>query len=311
MTVDDMVARASNSGYRDAESEPARFLLGRVSYQHISGYFPLLEDPEHDRIRNLRTIHLMMQMDRSYQLILLEAIGLFELQLRSRYSREMSLKFGPFAHRNHRLFKNERYYRDFLSRYAAVLANASRRNGSRAQRDIRRYGDMPIWEAVEEMPIGMISKLYANTRNPKVREAVANSFGVESGLLENWMRAISVVRNRCAHFGQLLGEKLAIMPRKMPEIPADNESPFFIALMLMRLLRTNNYFGDITLLPSVMTGTRLHQLFIGDAITARLLQVPENWEELLCSKSLTGVRLEINGRDLRDPGKKKLGLKMD
>ncbi len=302
MSLDDMVDKALSAGFKDADSQPARFLLGRVSFQHISEYFPLLENESYNAIRYIKTINSLMTVDRKFQLILLEFIGMFELQLRSRYSRDMALKYGPFAHRKPKLFKDQNYYDDFLKRYAQIQRAARQRTGSRAKRDIVRFGDMPIWEAVEEMPLGMISKLYSNTKSRSVRESVANSFGVDPDILSNWMRTISVTRNRCAHFGKLLGEKLPIMPKCMPEIEADNEAPFYVALMLLRLLRTNTFFHDFTLAPSIAMAMQLIHLFDSNRKTVHILLVQDDWESIICSKSLTGVELEINGRTVAAKG---------
>lgn len=293
MSIDDMSRRAVDSGYIDGDSPAARFIYGRISYQHISEYFPLLDESTTDLPHTIQSIHHLMSFDRSFQALLLKYTGLIELQLRSRYSKEMSTRFGAFAHRNPKLYVDSSYFDDYLKRYSDVVKNALKRKGSKQARDIERYGDMPIWEAVEEMPFGMVSKLYSMTKNRGVRDAVADSFSCEYQLLKNWLRTLTVVRNRCAHFGKLLGEKIPIMPKQMKEIDADNGNPFYAALMIMRLLRTNSYYGDLDLLYSTSLAVELAQLFEDNALLLNTAKIPENWKELLLSEKLTGVRLVL------------------
>ena len=118
MSVDDMSRRAVDSGYIDGDSPAARFIYGRISYQHISEYFPLLDESTTDLPHTIQSIHRLMSFDRSFQALLLKYTGLIELQLRSRYSKEMSTRFGAFADRNAKLYVDSNHFDDYLKRYS-------------------------------------------------------------------------------------------------------------------------------------------------------------------------------------------------
>lgn len=302
MSIDDMERKAADRGFTDADSEAAGYILGRVSYQHISEYFHVFDKASCDVKRSFRWLSRMMLLDRKYQSILTEYIGLVELQLRARYSYEMSSRFGAFAHRNPKLFKNLTHYAAFMHEYERVQGQCQRRRSSRAARDIAKFGDMPIWEAVEEMPFGMLSKLYSNTRSQVAREAVAESFGEECGTLESWLGTLTFVRNRCAHYGKLLGANLPVMPKKMSYVDASNASPFYVALVLMRLLRTNQHYNDLTLLHSVTLAVELHKLFSNFSPILECMGIPADWEQLMCNPDVSGIGLTIkHGRPPESP----------
>ena len=231
MTIDRMVSMAKEQGLSDAETDAARFLFGRIGYQHLSGYISLVARNDIGVPTTLGSVWGFMCLDGEFQAILMESIGYFELQLRTQYSIEMTSRYGAFAHRNSKLFKDSGRYGGFLYEYRSILKACAMRLGSQQERAISRYSDMPLWMAVEEMPLGMVSKLYKNTRSKAVRNAIAASFGVDKDLLTSWMTSLTFVRNRCAHHGHLLGLQLPVMPRKIECVSADNGNPFYICLL--------------------------------------------------------------------------------
>lgn len=310
-----MVSRAKSNGFYDADAGASRYLLGRVSFQHMCDYFDSVMACDEDVPKSVKEAHRLMTIDRKYQLILFEYIGLFELQFRSVYAREMSLRYGAFAHRNPKLFKRQDYFDGFLREYAVPLRRIAKGKPCRQKRHIAEYGDMPIWEAVEEIILGTLSKLYKNTRSAAVRDAVAKSFACERDVFESWTSCLTVVRNQIAHFGPLLGRKLAIQPKKMPEVEADNTNPFFVALMLMRMLRTNMHFeGEIDLLFSVQLCLNVHRIFSQNRRELKALGVPDDWEAIMTSPDVSGIGIAINPKDKSDdaaPRKTVLPLKGD
>lgn len=289
-----MAQKAKGSGFADADAEGARFLMGRISFQHICGYLDLIKTSGEDVPRTIYEANELMTLDRRFQLSIFEAIGLFELQFRSTYAREMSLRYGAFAHRNPKLFKKQAHFEKFLKDYAVPYKRIKSGPDCRQKRHIAEYGDMPIWEAVEEISLGALSKLHKNTRSAAVRDAVAASFACDRDTFESWTGCLTVIRNSIAHFGMLLGKNLAIQPKKMPEVPADNTQPFFVTLMLMRMLRTNTYFESMPdLLFSARIFTQMHGLFDGRERERRVLGIPDDWRELLSNPDVSGLSLQV------------------
>ena len=289
-----MVAKAKSSGFTDADSEPARFLMGRISFQHMCEYLDVIKRCDDSVPRTIGETNRLMAVDREFQKILFEYIGLFELQFRSAYAREMSLRYGAFAHRNPKLYKRRDHFEGFIREYSVPFNRIKRGKECRQKRHIREYGDMPIWEAVEEISLGTLSKLYKNTKSAAVRDAVAESFACDRDVFESWTSCLTVVRNQIAHFGVLLGRKLPIQPKKMPEVEADNTEPFFVVLMLMRLLRTNTHFGGLMeLMYSAQIFLKTSKLLASNNRERRAFGVPDDWYQLISSPDVSGVFMEI------------------
>lgn len=292
----DLQEEAVGLGFSDANTDQAEFIFGCTSYQHLSDYFHLFrgEDGSLAEKSSMKMVHRAMLFDRKFQNLLFEYIGLFELKFRAQYSYAMTIAKGPFAHRNIRNFKDAGHYSKFLKAYETEFNRQLRKRNATILRDFQKYGDAPTWRAVEIMSFGTLSMLYKNTKSRVVRERVARSFALTADELSSWTRALSEVRNTCAHFGKLIGTKLVSRPKKIPDIPDDNGSPFYIVLMLLYLLRDDRTFSDDTTLMYQMQFMKdTVQLFDDFEDVLDTCQIPHNWIERISDESILGREVTI------------------
>lgn len=169
--IESLGQHAAEKGFVDALTTQAQCVLEKIGYQHASSYFDMFKrsDGTFSPDATMKLLHRLILFDRKYEALLMEHIGLFELQFRARYAYFMSLKRGAFAHRNPKNFKNQDYFRSFLKNYQREFnRQLSNRNGDMI-RAYEMYGDAPIWLAVEAMSFGTLSKLYSNTKSKEVR----------------------------------------------------------------------------------------------------------------------------------------------
>lgn len=255
LSFKDLASRLEAKGF-SGDRDVAEFLLGRISYKTFD-------------------------FDRALQALFMKWIGAFELQFRAQYSNAMASEHGAFSHRVKGNFVDENHFHDFLSNYSRELEYKMS-----ARADIRStceaFGDLPIWQAVEILPFGTLSKMYRNTRSKAVRFAVSDSFGIEYATLSSWMRTVSEVRNRCAHFSSLLCKPIVCKPRKLESVDADNGSAFFFAVMLKVLSECDRPYEDLRGLYDIWFIDDL--MSIADKYDPSVLRIagfPENYRDML------------------------------
>ncbi len=295
-SLSDLRAHASAKGFIDGDTDQAEYFLGRISYQHASGYFKLFqnEDGALADDASLMMVHRAVLFDRKLQSLLMEYIGLFELQFRAQYSYRLSEERGAFAHRNPKNFKDAKHFKDFLNSYEREFRIQMKNNNADVIRAFDVYGDVPTWQAVEMMSFGTLSKMYSNTRSKTVRSGVAMSFGVTVEELVSWARAISSVRNQCAHFGQLCGKPLVSRPKRIAGASGDNGSVFYIVMLLVRLLGGNRFFpDDKTLSYGTMMLASAVRLFDEFSDVSERCGIPEDWRELITQREVVGVDVVV------------------
>lgn len=232
----------------------------------------------------MKKLHRMVIFYRKLQAFLMEYIGLFELQFRAQYSYYMSNERGAFAHRNPKNFKNEKYFKGFLRNYGSEFNRQLKSQNGDVMSAYETYGDAPIWLAVEIMSFGTLSKLFNNTRSKAVRKGVSSTFSAMPEELDSWMRAISSVRNTCAHFGKICGKKLITRPKRIPGNAGDNGNSFYIVLLLLYLLKEVKVFDDD---PSLSYGLSMLrdaiQLFTDHEDILKRARIPEDWLKQMLS----------------------------
>lgn len=290
---------AVGRGFADGATAQSQCILERIGYQHASSYFDLFKDEDGNIGPNasMKALHQAILFDRKFQALLIEHIGLFELQFRARYAYHMSQNRGAFAHRNPKNFKDHGHFSKFLKTYNDEFNRQVKNRNADILKAYDAYGDAPIWLAVEIMSFGTLSMLYGNTKSRAVREGVASSFGATPDELESWMRALSGVRNTCAHFGRLCGTKLVRRPKRLHGVGIDNGSPFYAVLLLEYMSRSWPLFDDDT---SIAYGISLlrdvTQLFTDFRSMLDICRIPKGWVEELFSTGVTGGNI-VTGDD--------------
>ena len=244
-----------NDGFEDACTAEAAFLFERTSEWHMRPYLEVAAKVL--GFKSIKLAHDLMHFDRRCQSVLFEYIGVFETQLRAQFGHWLKEEGGDYAIHEQRLFSNNKNYQDSISR---LRAEASRK--AKHSKTFSNYMDgdrIHIDAAVECMSLGTLSQLYSNCRQTENTRKIAESFGVSKGDLVNWSRTITAARNACAHFDCLfLRKQLQKTPRAIRGIDGmSSRKPFYLVLLIEKLLSSNMVFGDQTLHYSSMLAIRI------------------------------------------------------
>lgn len=236
LTLSEQVEHLRDRGMEIDNCDHARELLRRVGYYRLSGYWYIYKDnASHQKGTfvegvSLRDIEKLYNFDRDLRMLVFSAIERIEVALRAAIGHTLGAH-GSMSHTNPSLFRDsftnahlygedsttlkaaERYYW-MRSDHYEWLKTASRKT-ERSKADFvkhfkRKYGmPLPIWVVTEVIDFSDLSRIYEGM-NHDDRSAVARSLGVtgEDGKplaesLRSWLRALTFVRNTCAHHSRL------------------------------------------------------------------------------------------------------------
>lgn len=287
LTTSELAARlltACNGG----EMETAEFYVGKLGYRKIMKYCRAIERRTSYQSVIVENAQQLILLDQALQAALLRGIGTIEVQFRAVYSRFMADEHGPFAHRHGGNFQKDEHFEKFLEDYGRELGYKIRNGNRHVKASFDEYGDLPIWEAVDLMPLGTLSKLYKNTRSKDIRRAVADTFGCKYEFLTSWLRTICEVRNRCAHFDDVCITPLVCRPKRIPGVNAQNDTAFYAALVVQRLIEGSD--AAIFDVVSEQHYTSFANEFISIAdkmpqIVFRAAGFPPNWMNIMVQAS--------------------------
>lgn len=232
--LDDLAA----SGYSGTDAPESRYILERVTYQHLMPYIKALGSIENHVDPSLKLAHDLLTFDRRMQVVLLKYIGVFESQLRAQYLMHMAGKHGAYAIYDSSLFLREDRYAQSLGYYNDEVSKRIRRD-SKMRGAYEAGGQrLPLWMGIECMTLGTLSSLFSNTGDREVTDAVAESFGASKAELVSWTKTITATRNICAHFEPLFVRKqLPAQPKKIDGVTCPRRLPLFAVILLAHLLR--------------------------------------------------------------------------
>lgn len=144
-------------------------------------------------------------------MLVLDAIERVEVSFRAVWAHRLAIEYGPHAHMDPSIVKDEVRWRTFLS---SILKDIGRSNEIFIRHMLKNYIELvpPIWATSEVLPLGALSKWYENLRSKRVKSRISCEYGLDEGMLESWLRHITYIRNLCAHHGRLWNREFTITP---------------------------------------------------------------------------------------------------
>lgn len=186
---------------------------------------------------SLNLAYDLFALDRCLQSILFRFIGLFELQLRSQYANAMGERYGAFPQYNESLFLRKATYYESMKIYRHEVDGKAKKNRALAKKIERNGGMLPIWHAVELLSLGTLSRFFSNTKDNDATRSISHSFNASKTDLSSWIKTIVAVRNICAHFDHfVVRRQIPSIPKPIVGVECENTSPFYIVLILARIL---------------------------------------------------------------------------
>jgi abortive infection bacteriophage resistance protein len=222
ITIDKQIESLQSKGLEIANVEKAAHYLSNISYYRLRAYtypfqdnsvdsHPFIKKVSFDEIVNLYVF------DRQLRLLVFNAIEKIEIAFRTQIIYHFSLENGAFWHVNPSLFNNPI---QFANDIAKLQQEINRSKETFIKHYHETYTDPkvpPCWMALEVSSIGLLSKIFSNLKENKCKDAIAKHFGLKDvGVLENWLRCISLLRNLCAHHSRIWNRRMTklALPKK-------------------------------------------------------------------------------------------------
>ena len=206
-TLDEQLEILKSKGLIIEDEVLAKEILLRENYYFINGYRILLMNSYADKTfvvgSTFRELYSIFLFDRSFRNILFKNLLVIENQLKSVTSYQLSKKYG-YKDKDYLNIKNFSNDRTKTRRVKDVIDKMKRQirvNGSHhmaTMHYINNYGYIPLWVLVKVLSFGIVCELYFILK-PEDQVSIADTFGVSTTYLENFLPILSNYRNLCAH----------------------------------------------------------------------------------------------------------------
>ncbi len=222
--------------------------ITQVGYYRLSGFWYPCRIPQvlagkivgrNDDIRpgtNFRDIYNLYLFDKKLRLQVMNVLERIEVFVRSVIAHEIG-KLGSLAYLDDTLINPKH----LISRSPATgrlsareewLEKHNKEIGKSRDDSIKwhnsHYQGIPFWVAIEVWDFGLMSKYYGMLKDQH-RNLILSRFGIPPGngaIFENWLSAMNVLRNRCAHHSRIWNK---LNEPKLKPLASD---PYFCGLNL-------------------------------------------------------------------------------
>lgn len=254
--------------------------LAESNYYRLRGYWLTYEgDNRFKPGVTFEQIWDAYELDADLRNWIWRAIAPIEIKARTQFAYHMSRECGPIAH------EDTRYFRSTQAHARSMASLARERN--RAQKDgvpcvvhnIEKYGDLPIWAAVEIMSMGTVSQLYGNLNpdNSNVAKLIAQDFRVKPFLLKSRLRHLTYIRNICGHHSRLYNRIITTRANLLKVDSGYDGDKEFPTLLVLKRIYERSWPGRWSMLfENLLNAFEQHP-----DVSLLPMGFPENWRSML------------------------------
>ncbi|MBM6784624.1 Abi family protein [Collinsella tanakaei] len=245
LTIDEQLERLNSHGIRVEEPAFAAQCLRNLNYYRLRAYWMTFE---HDDVvapgTTFQDVWDIYCLDRDVRSWLWNAIEPIELKFRTQFAYCFAKECGPVAYLDAGHFANEADHSKSMDNFRRELSRARQAGEPCVLHNLEKYGELPVWAAVEIMSMGLVSNLFGNLQNerkldPAAAETgreIADSFGLSPRNVKSWMHHLCSIRNICGHHNRFYNRIMRIRPkllRRDVQYSGNKEFPTFMVLKRM------------------------------------------------------------------------------
>ena len=207
--------------------------LKSVNYYRFSAYFlPFKNGNGNISFSRIRRIY---EFDCKLRALLFPVIESIEVNLRAKISYIFSGKYGAEGYLDEANFSKRHNHEAFCLHLARCIKE--NRTSLVVTHHERKYdGHYPFWVIVEFFSLGMLSYFYSDLLRDD-KKTIAKALGCKSDeKLESWLRCLTDLRNRCAHYSRLYYWNFTSIPLLYKEDEVENRRSLYAYLIILEHL---------------------------------------------------------------------------
>lgn len=305
LTLQEQVDKLRNRGLLIDDEQLAKEYLSNISYYRLRAYtYPFQDNvnpvADHKFLRD--DIHFsdiidLYRFDRRLRSVMFNAIEKIEVAVRTKIVQAYAETTGSSHWFNDRNLYKHQAKRDrngnmttaFDLLMKDIENEVKRSNEDFIKHYYTKYDNPPMppaWMTLEVLSLGTLSRLYQLLEKSPIKKKIAKEFGLnDDRVLANWLHAIAVWRNCCAHHSRIWNRRSIISV----QMPTNADNPF-IDRATIRTIRPNKIFAALCCIKYISniispdSDIKRNILSIigdgGNLLNLHEMGIPRNWKTL-------------------------------
>ena len=191
--------------------------LNNVNYYRLSAYYLPFKGANGKCTSNIEFTQIknIYEFDKELRQLIMSAIEEIEVFLRTQMAYYHAHKYGSSGYMRPSAY-NKKHNHVLFTKHITSCINENSKTLV-VQHHMQKYdGRFPLWVIIEFFSIGMLSHFYRGMDNHDKSALAATLYNVNYQTIDSWLRCITDLRNRCAHYSRLYYVKFPAIP-KMPK----------------------------------------------------------------------------------------------
>lgn len=218
-SIDEQLSLLSDRGLIIDDPTYAKHILTHYNYYRLSGYTLTLR--KKDKFYPGITFNDIMQIynfDYDFKYMLLSMLEHIEISLRTHIAyvlgqQDKNINHGTVSYLNKANYASAVHFEQMQPEFRS--ARADNRNEAFIKHHNTKYnGVLPVWVFVETLSFGTLSRLFASL-DVAIKKEICDEYykGIRYTYIENWLQALVVLRNLCAHHSRVYNRGLSSVPK--------------------------------------------------------------------------------------------------
>ena len=191
--------------------------MEHIGYYRLSAYmYPLLKMPKECHIykpdATFSKVMMLYRFDKKLRLLLFNELEKIEIAVRSAIVNIGSSMTGaPFWITDSANFVSSTKFQKTID----LIDHELRKSKEEFIIHFKEtYSDPypPAWIVSEILPFGIITNIYSNIKDKKIKKRISQSFGLQIAPFESWLTIVTLTRNACCHHSRVWNKHNTIRP---------------------------------------------------------------------------------------------------
>ncbi len=239
MTPDESVEVLKSRGMLVNDECKARNYLTHIGYYRLSAYmYPLLRIPKENHIYKdgvtFGKVMMLYRFDKKLRLLLFNEIEKIEVAVRCAIvSSGCEMTGNPFWMTDAGNYSNPVKFSRTLRLIEDEL-NHSKEEFIAHFRETYSNQYPPAWMLSEVLPLGVMTNIYSNIKNKRIKKRISQSFHLQIAPFESWLTIVTLTRNLCCHHARVWNKQNTLRPmipnvieRPWIDLPTDTLRIYF------------------------------------------------------------------------------------
>ena len=214
-TPSESIEILKSRGLSITDESKAQHYLSHIGYYRLSAYmYPLLRIPKENHVfksgASFEKALKLYRFDKKLRMLLFNEIEKIEVAVRCAIvNHGCEMTGDAFWMTDARNFSNPAKFNKTIRLIEDEL-NHSKEEFVTHFKETYSNPYPPAWILMEILPFGVVTNIFANIKNKKLKKRISQSFDLQVAPFESWLTIVAVTRNSCGHHARIWNRVFSI-----------------------------------------------------------------------------------------------------